>query len=74
MDVDLPSGALQMFRGDEGISTVVAFSGVNQARSGTRKKFTDCSRNARTGFIHQGFDFDPTREGGFFRVSRLRRT
>jgi len=73
VEVDLPSGALQMFRGDERISAVVALSGVNETRPWMRKKFTNCSRNAHACFIHQCFDFDPAREGGFFRVSHLRR-
>ena len=52
VDVDLPSGALQVLRGDERVSAIVALSGVNGARPGMRKKLTDCSRNARAGFIH----------------------
>jgi len=73
VEVDLPSGALQMFRGDERISAVVALSGVNEARPGVGKKFTDYSRYARASLIHQRFNFDPARESGFFRVSHLRR-
>jgi hypothetical protein len=52
----------------------MTFSGENDARSGPREKFRDCSRDARACLIHQSFDFHSPRESRFFCASHLRRS
>jgi hypothetical protein len=73
-DFDFPSSAPQGLGGHERIACVMALSGENDACSGAREKFGDCSCDARACLIHQRFDFYSSREGRFFCASHLRRS
>jgi hypothetical protein len=73
-DFDFPSSASQGLRGHQGIACVMTLSGKNDACSGARQKFRNCSCDPCACLIHQGFDFHSPRESGFFCASYLRRS
>ena len=51
-NVNLPSLTLQALGRDERVTAVVAFPGVNDADSSTRKELPDRSRHSSAGLIH----------------------
>ena len=72
-EVDRPSKLLQMRGRNQGVAAVVAFAREYNAGSGIWKKLLNGVRDTGAGLVHQRFNFDATRERGFFRGAHLGR-
>src|SRR6267378_2616882 len=74
MYIGVPADALQTRSGNDGVATVIAFSGEAKAAAGPRKKLLDRLRDSGPGPVHERFSRHSFRECGVFRRAHFRRS